>query len=63
LNFRCDIECLKILKDWDDDDLAGRLKISARTLQRLKADPMSASGKNILMIQEMLRQERNRQTR
>lgn len=61
LNFRCDLESLKILRDWNDDDLADRLKISVRTLRRVKQDPMSASGKTVLLIQEMLKQEKMKQ--
>lgn len=61
LNFRCDLESLKILRDWKDEDLADRLKISVRTLRRVKQDPMSASGKTVLLIQEMLKQEKMKQ--
>lgn len=55
-SFRIDLESLKILKNWTDEDIAKRLGISLPTVRRMRADPYSAKGCYILEIQGMLRE-------
>ncbi|CCY87011.1 putative uncharacterized protein [Clostridium sp. CAG:149] len=55
-HFRIELESLKIIKNWTDEDLAKRLGISLPTVRRMRAEPYSAKGGYILEIQGMLRE-------
>lgn len=60
VNFRVDLEALKILKEWDDEDLAAYLHVTPRTIRRMRKDPLTATGKNILLVQQLLKEARKK---
>lgn len=56
--FVCQVLRLKKLKGWTNKDLAEHLGgINVRTAENLTMKPFSARGRNILMIQQWLREE------
>ena len=59
VEFRIALYALKEFKGWTDADIAKRLGVTERTVRRMRQDPFSANGGNILKVQEMLEEERN----
>ena len=57
IDFRCELHKLKTILGYDDKQLAKYLGCSESTIEKLRWDPMSVSGRYILMVQVHLDQE------
>ena len=58
IEFRIALYTLKEYKGWTDEDVGKRIGVSARTVRRMREDPFSASGGNILKIQSLAAEAR-----
>lgn len=58
IEFRIALYALKELRGWTDADIAKRLGVTDRSVRRMRQDPFSASGGNVLKVQEMLEDAR-----
>lgn len=53
IKFKIALYALKEYKSWTDEDVAKRIGVSSRTVRRMREDPFSASGVNILKVQAL----------
>lgn len=60
VRFRNEMDCLMNYMDLDNAGLAKLLGCSLPTICNMRSDPLSVSGKYILMVQEYLRRERKK---
>lgn len=60
IEFRIALYTLKEYKGWTDAQVAKRLDVSERTVRNMRADPFSASGVNILKVQALAQEARER---
>lgn len=54
VEFRIALYALKEYRGWTDADIAKHLGTTDRTIRRIRKDPYSTSGANILRVQELL---------
>lgn len=55
--FVVQVKKLKVYKKWTNRELADHLGCTVRTAENLTIRPLSARGRNILRIQQWLREE------
>lgn len=57
IDFRCDLNKLKEILGYSDNELAKYLGCSTSTVEKMRKEPLNVSGKYILLVQAHLAAE------
>lgn len=60
LNMKRQVNDLKTITGWTDEELGRRCGVSRQTIHNLKTKPSAVNGSLVLLVQEMLSEEQEK---